>query len=36
MITKKVKNLIYDPTAVNKKDAYALELCKRLKPLENW
>jgi len=34
MITKRVNNLLDDPTAVNEMDT--LELCKRLKSLENW
>jgi len=36
MITKKVNNLLDDPTAVNKMDTYTLEICECLKPLENW
>jgi len=33
---KKVNNLLDDSTAVKEMDTYTLELCKRLKPLENW
>jgi len=34
MITKKVNNLLDNPTAVNEMDTYTLEICKCLKPLE--